>query len=235
MHRPLVVAAVLATVSGYVDAYVFLCVAEVFIANQSGNLIIAGMTMGGSDVRDLVLTATSLVAYTAGAAVAAALFHRPDRWQRRRLIDTSLTTLGVLAAATAILAISGHGVEPERRSPAIVIVVGACAMAMGAQATAVRRAGGIPVLVTAGTGAITSIGVELGRSRGRLEPAAREKAARMAAIIVTYVAGAALAALVVEHLVAGPLLLLAPCVVLAGIVGSQMLPSDREPPSDVPH
>ena len=67
----------LAAVAGYVDAYVFLRVTRVFIANQSGNLIVGGMSAVGGKVGDVVLPFVSVLAYIAGAAAAAALFDRP--------------------------------------------------------------------------------------------------------------------------------------------------------------
>ena len=102
VRRPRTAAVVLAGVAGYVDAFVFLRVAQVFIANQSGNLIVGGMAVGGSDVGDLVLPATSVVAYIAGAALAAALFDRPAHQGRRRLFDTVSGVIVVLLVAGAV-------------------------------------------------------------------------------------------------------------------------------------
>ena len=121
----------------------------------------------------MVLPFVSVLAYIAGAAAAAAAFDRPDRQGRRRLVDTVAAVIVTLAGAAAVLALAGEGRAAGPRTPLVVGVVAAAALSMGAQATAVRRTGGVAVLTTASTGAITSLGVELGRHRGQLDPAAR--------------------------------------------------------------
>jgi uncharacterized membrane protein YoaK (UPF0700 family) len=98
---------------------------------------------------------------------------------------------------------------------------------MGALATAVRRAGGVAVLTTASTGAITSIGVELGRRRGRLDPAARTRIARLATVVGGYVGGAAGAAVLADHTSFGPELLVVPCLAMGLMLTAQLGPSSR--------
>lgn len=227
VRRPLTAAVVLAAVAGYVDAFVFLRVAQVFIANQSGNLIVGGMAIGGSDVGDLVLPAVSVVAYIGGAALAAALFDRPSRQGRLRLFDTVSGVVVVLLSSWVALALAGEGREVGPRTGLVVAIVATTALSMGALATAVRRAGGVAVLTTASTGAITSIGVELGRRRGRLDPAARTRIARLASVVGGYVSGAAGAALLADHTSFGPELLVVPCVAMALMLASQLGPSSR--------
>jgi uncharacterized membrane protein YoaK (UPF0700 family) len=221
VRRPGICAVVLTAVAGYVDAFVFLRVSEVFIANQSGNLIVGGMTAAGSDLGDISLPIASVIAYVVGAAAAAALFDRPSRQGRRRLIDTVAAVIVALAGAAAALAIAGEGHHAGGSSPLVLGVVAATALSMGAQATAVRRTGGVAVLTTASTGAITTLGVELGRHRGRLDPAARTRVSRLVAVVTAYVGGAAAGAALSLHTGLGPELLLVPCVALAGILVGQ--------------
>jgi uncharacterized membrane protein YoaK (UPF0700 family) len=220
-------AVVLAAVAGYVDAFVFLRVAQVFIANQSGNLIVGGMAIGGSDVGDLVLPAVSVVAYIGGAAVAAALFDRPSRQGRLRLFDTVSGVVAVLLGSWVALALAGEGRDVGPRTGLVVAIVATTALSMGALATAVRRAGGVAVLTTASTGAITSIGVELGRRRGRLDPAARTRIARLATVVGGYVGGAAGAALLADHTSFGPELLVVPCIAMGLMLAAQLGPPSR--------
>lgn len=227
VRRPLTAAVVLAGVAGYVDAFVFLRVAQVFIANQSGNLIVGGMAIGGSEVGDLVLPAVSVLAYIGGAALAAALFDRPSRQGRRRLFDTVAGVIVVLLAAWVGLAVAGEGRHVGPRTALVVTIVAATALSMGALATAVRRAGGVSVLTTASTGAITSIGVELGRHRGAIDPMARTRIVRTASVVGGYVGGAAGAALLADHTSFGPELLVLPCVAMGLMLASQLGPPSR--------
>lgn len=227
VRRPLTAAVVLAAVAGYVDAFVFLRVAQVFIANQSGNLIVGGMAIGGSDVGDLVLPAVSVVAYIGGAALAAALFDRPSRQGRRRLFDTVSGVVVVLLGSWVALALAGEGRHVGPRTALVIAIVATTALSMGALATAVRRAGGVAVLTTASTGAITSIGVELGRRRGRLDPAARTRIARLGTVVGGYVGGAAAAALLADHTSFGPELLVVPCIAMGMMLAAQLGESAR--------
>ncbi len=223
VRRPGLAAVALTATAGYVDAFVFLRVTRVFIANQSGNLIVGGMSAVGGKVGDVVLPFVSVLAYIAGAATAAALFDRPERQGRRRLLDTVAAVIVALVGAAVALAVAGEGHAAGPRSPVVIGVVAATALSMGAQATAVRRAGGVAVLTTASTGAITSLGVELGRHRGSLDPAARARATRLAAIVVAYVGGAAGGAALSVHTSLGPELLVVPCAVLVALMAHQLL------------
>jgi uncharacterized membrane protein YoaK (UPF0700 family) len=222
VRRPTASALVLAAVAGYVDAFVYLRVTDVFIANQSGNLILGGISAAGGEVGEVLLPFVSVMAYIAGAAAASAAFDRPDRQGRRRLVDTLAAVVVVLAGCTVALQLAGEGLAPAPRSPLVIGVVAAAAAAMGAQATAIRRAGGVSVLTTASTGAITSLGVELGRHRGSLDPAARARAGRLVALVSSYVGGAAAGAALSVHTVRGPELLAVPCLALAALWVAQL-------------
>jgi uncharacterized membrane protein YoaK (UPF0700 family) len=221
VRRPTASALLLSAVAGYVDAYVFLRVSDVFIANQSGNLIVGGISAAGGEVGDVLLPFVSVLAYVLGAAAASAAFDRPDRSGRRRLTDTVAAVIVVLTGCAVALQLAGEGRAPAPRSALVAGVVAAAAAAMGAQATAIRRAGGVSVLTTASTGAITALGVELGRHRGSLDPAARARAGRLVALVLCYVGGAASGAALSVHTDRGPELLAVPCLALAALLIAQ--------------
>lgn len=220
-RRPGLAAAVLTSVAGFVDAFVYLRVSEVFIANQSGNLILGGISVAGADVGELLLPLVAVLAYVAGAAAAAAAFHHRSREGRRRLVDTVLAVVVVLAGAALALVVVGEGHAAGPRTPLVTAVVAATACAMGAQATAVRRAGGVSVLTTASTGAITQLGVELGRGRGSVDPDARARATRLVAVVATYVGGAVAGGLLADRTSLGAELLLLPCAALLALVATE--------------
>ena len=68
VRRPTASALVLAAVAGYVDAFVYLRVADVFIANQSGNIVRAGMGIFGEyDAWPLALL--SMTGFAIGAVL----------------------------------------------------------------------------------------------------------------------------------------------------------------------
>lgn len=222
VRRTTISAAVLAATAGYVDAFVYLRVTEVFVANQSGNLILGGISAAGGEVGDVLLPFVAVLSYVLGAAAASAAFDRPGRLGRHRLVDTVGAVVVVLAGCGLALALAGEGRAPAPRSALVVGVVAAAAAALGAQATAIRRAGDVSVLTTASTGAITSIGVVIGRGRGALDADARSRLARLTAVVLAYVGGAALGAALCVHTTRGPELLVVPCLALAALVVAQL-------------
>ncbi len=81
---PETTAVVLAAVSGFVDAFVYLRVYPVFTANQSGNLILAGIAAGERRWGDLGVSALAIAFYVAGAALVVVVFDRERRAGRQR-------------------------------------------------------------------------------------------------------------------------------------------------------
>src|ERR1700759_2749878 len=66
----LVVAVLLAAITGFVDAVAFERFLGVFVANQSGNAVFLGMAIGGSPVSTAWRPATSMVGFALGIVVA---------------------------------------------------------------------------------------------------------------------------------------------------------------------
>jgi len=212
------VAAVLSAVGGYVDAVVYLRVARVFIANQSGNLILEGIALGERRWADAVLPIASIAGFVVGAAIVVALAdRRPDDPEsgRRRVRGVLAAETLLLLALAGVLWVAGLGRSVGPVGPVVGLVVGWAAGAMGAQAVAVRRARGLPVLTTAGSGALTDLGVALGRSADaaerRLVPAVVRT---IGTVVVFYVAGATAGALLASATSLGPELLVVPAVVV---------------------
>ena len=218
LRHPAVLALGLLVVAGYVDAFVFLRVAEVFTANQSGNLIVAGIALGSHPAAGTVLPVVAVLAYVVGAALAVALFDQHDGG-RRRIIGVLGTLIVVLVTLTLLLHVAGMGHERGGPRAVVYVTVALAAMSMGSQATAIARVNGIPVLTTAGSGAVTNLGIALGRCT---DAPLRREAVRMIRMLggtaLAYVGGAALGALACTATSLGPVLLLLPVVALAAMV-----------------
>lgn len=214
LARPRTLAAVLSVVSGYVDAFVFLRVTQVFTANQSGNLILGGVALGSGEPGKALYALASVCSYIAGAAAVIALFDRPDGGRRRVVGVVAIQTV-VLGAAAAVLAVWDMGQRRGGPVVAITLVVASAALSMGAQATAVRSAAGVPVLTTAGSGAVTNIGIALGRLTDPVSrPAVPHILGTVGATVVGYTGGAALGALLSTYTGIGAPLMLVPVPVL---------------------
>lgn len=211
---PLFLACSLAGVAGFIDAHLFLHVTNVFVANMSGNLVRAGILTGSGDWSIAAGSAAALFTFTVGVVIAIAHHDRQLQQDNRVRPDDLLIVEALLVLSLPILIIVGD-VEFSNRPDALhYLVIGLGALAMGIQASALRRVGGIAVATTYGTGTIVRIGEKVALARRRAE---RTSDGRRSATIVVlvgvlacYVGGAAVA----SALGSSPLLLLIPSVVL---------------------
>jgi uncharacterized membrane protein YoaK (UPF0700 family) len=218
LRHPAVLALGLLLVAGYVDAFVFLRVAEVFTANQSGNLVVAGIALGSHPGEGTVLPLVAVTAYVLGAGLSVALFDGHDGG-RRRIVGVLATLIGVLVGLILLLESADMGHRRGGVRWVVYLTVALAALAMGSQATAVRQVGAVPVLTTAGSGAVTNLGVSLARlgPRGARQEA-RTAAGLLALTTSAYVGGAALGALACTRTELGPPLLVVPIAVLVAMM-----------------
>lgn len=196
--RPLGLAVVLAAVAGFVDAHVYLFVVQVFVANQSGNLIGLGMATGQADWHTAVSTLVAIVAFVAGVFGATTLLRR-DAAAGRPARPHVL--LAVEAGALVVLGVGLWIVDPRLsqgwRLVDLAVVVTA-ASAMGVQSTSIRNVGKISVTTTYGTGALVRIGEKIAaplRAAGSPgDPLRMQTIAVVLIVLAGYVGGAAVSA-----------------------------------------
>ncbi len=196
---PLVVAVMLAITAGFVDGYVFLGVAPVFVANMSGNLIRLGLAIGATDVHQLVMSMVAIAGFLGAAIVGSTLndvrVRHHGRPSAARLL--AIETI-VLSALWAIVLAARPNTDVVTAGSYLAILVGS--IAMGLQAVSLRRVGNIAVSTTYGTGAIVRIGekIALGLRRAERGSDIRRRATIyvITIILVGYVTGAAIAAAV---------------------------------------
>lgn len=211
---PLVLAFSLAGVAGFVDAHLFLHVTNVFVANMSGNMVRIGILTGSGDWSIAAGSAAALFAFAAGVVVAIA--HHDRQLQRKKRVrpDDLLVAEGLLTLSLPIVLITFE-VEFTNQAQGVhyvVIVIGA--LAMGIQASSLRRVGSIAVATTYGTGTVVRIGEKVALAVRRAERTSDGRRSAtiivLVGVLVAYVGGAAAA----SALGSSPLLLLAPSAVL---------------------
>ena len=221
VRRPETVAVLLATVSGFVDAFVYLRIFPVFTANQSGNLILAGVAIGQGHWAEASASAVSLVLYVTGAAIGVAAFDRALAGGRPRLLGALGAEIAVLVAlvVTALVLGRGNTVSSDVDTP-VLLIVGVTALAMGLQGMALRKVRNVGVLTTGGTGNVTTIGERLGRLGTRERKSSDELALDVIGwVVALYVGGAIVGSLAASVRGTGPIpLLLAVVGVVAAIV-----------------
>ena len=138
----LVLLVCLTVVTGLVDAFSYLRLGHVFVANMTGNVVFLGFGLAGVGEISIVASLFAVFAFALGAAVS-------GRWAAGRAIHRGL----LLAAATSVQAgvvlvasviVSVGGVQG---SAVRLTLIGLLALAMGGQNAVVRRLA-VPDLTT---------------------------------------------------------------------------------------
>ena len=129
----------LTVVTGLVDAFSYLVLGHVFVANMTGNIVFLGFSVAGAAGFSLAASLVALAAFAAGALLGGRT-NRRGRAHRGRLLFLALLaeTALVTAACLVTLAVGSHA-----RYPLIVLL----ALAMGVQ-NAAARALAVPDLTT---------------------------------------------------------------------------------------
>jgi uncharacterized membrane protein YoaK (UPF0700 family) len=191
----LVVAGLLAGLTGFVDAVAFERFLGVFVANQSGNAVFLGMAIGGSPVSTAWRPATSMVGFALGIVVA--------QFVRRRVRGPRhVPRLGAwllvceLALFVAVIVIAGpiDRVHLVSGGEGFVLIV-LTSMAMGVQTEVIRHVAGTAVATTYQTGAIARMGEAITRVLSRTTRLREEReVVVLLLVLAAYVGGAAVGA-----------------------------------------
>lgn len=191
-------AVVLSAIAGYADTHVFLNVTRVFIANMSGNLVLLGIAIGETRWTATARFVTAILAFVAGIATASRVHDRRRRSDRRVRPDL---VLAVEAALLLFVMVWVAAIGPDEDVGARIIVYPALiagAFAMGMQNAALLRVGAVAVATTYASGSVARLGSEGALAFGAAHPeeaTPHRRAVRvLGAMIVAYVAGAAVAA-----------------------------------------
>jgi len=164
--------ALLAGVSGCVDV-ASLVYAQVFVANQTGNLVVVAAA-SLSDGNRVVLALTALVAFTVGVLLAAV-----GRRGLRNRVGTRAAREVLLALEVVLLLAAGVLLwrDPVATHPRLLIPIGLLALAQGIQAVLLTRLLGRGVRTVAVTGPLTDALVgaveDAGTPRAQRDPARR--------------------------------------------------------------
>jgi len=132
----------LTVVTGLVDAFSYLTLGHVFVANMTGNVVFFGFALAGVGGVSAVASLLAIVAFVAGAALGGRLARQP-RPHRGLLLAAACLAQAVLVLASAILvSVAGTGSLATR-----LVLVAPLALTMGGQNAVVRRLA-VPDLTT---------------------------------------------------------------------------------------
>jgi uncharacterized membrane protein YoaK (UPF0700 family) len=185
---PLLVA--MTVVTGLVDAFSYLVLGHVFVANMTGNVVFLAFAVAGAPGFSFSAVVVALAAFGLGALAEAALGSRLGRHRARLLSATAALQALLLGAAVVLAAVAESPIPTSYRYGLIVVL----ATSMGAQNAIARRLAVPDLTTTVLTLTITGIAAD---SRALGGPGS--KAGRRLVSVTAMLVGALVGALFVVH------------------------------------
>jgi len=201
-------------VTGLVDAFSYLVLGHVFVANMTGNIVLLGFALAGAPGFSITASATALAAFFAGAVIGGRLGSRHGD-HRGRLHSSAAAIQALFLTASVILAaVSSSPVTSGYRYP-LIVALGA---AMGIQNAAARKIAVPDLTTTVLTLTITGIAADSALAGGP-----GSKAGSRLVPVATMLAGALAGAVLVRHAPIFYPLAIALVTVILGSVTSRIL------------
>lgn len=168
----------LAAGSGATDAFSFVALGHVFTSVITGNLVLVGVSIGALSFTDVLDIAVAVLCYLASAAGTARLL--TGRVPKDTVWNPALSRMLLAEAGVQAVVLALWLLAPIRP-----LLIGLCAVAMGAQSATVRAVPGTGLSTTYLTGTLTALVASF--ATGRREAIGR---AAGVGVLVALVAGA---------------------------------------------
>jgi uncharacterized membrane protein YoaK (UPF0700 family) len=151
---PLLVA--LTAVTGLVDAFSYLVLGHVFVANMTGNVVFLGFALAGAPGFSIAASGVALVSFWVGARVGGKVGVQTGEQRGRLLTAAACMQAALLGVALILAALSADPVPAGFRYPLIVVL----AVAMGLQNATARKLAVPDLTTTVLTQTITGIAAD---------------------------------------------------------------------------
>ncbi len=208
---PLLVSMTLVT--GLVDAFSYLVLGHVFVANMTGNVVFLGFALAGVPGFSITASVVALLAFAAGALLGGRIGAR-HRDHRARLHSTAAVAQAVFVATAVILACLGGGSPAAGFRYALIAVLG---ISMGIQNASARTLAVPDLTTTVLTLTITGIAADSALAGGP-----GSKAGRRLVSVAAMLAGAAVGAVLIRQAEAFIPLAIALATIIAGAAVSYL-------------
>jgi uncharacterized membrane protein YoaK (UPF0700 family) len=208
---PLLVSMTLVT--GLVDAFCYLVLGHVFVANMTGNVVFIGFALAGVPGFSVTASLAALAAFAAGAVLGGRLTAR-HRDHRARLHSFAGAVQAAFLVVSVILAVAGGGAPAAGYRYSLIAVLG---ISMGVQNAAARAIAVPDLTTTVLTLTITGIAADSALAGGP-----GSKAGRRLVPVVTMLAGALVGAVLIRHAEAYLPLVIALATIIAGAAVSHL-------------
>jgi uncharacterized membrane protein YoaK (UPF0700 family) len=199
----------LTIVTGLVDAFSYLVLGHVFVANMTGNVIFVAFALAGAPGFSVAASLVAVASFVAGAGVGGATDRRLIG-RRDHLLAVSATGQAALLVVAVALSTGRHGHLPGLTHYGLIVALG---LSMGLQNAAARRLG-VPDLTTTVL-TLTITGVAADTARGVARPSATIR--RVSSVAAMFAGGLAGALLVLHAEIVDPLALAVAAVVAVAV------------------
>jgi uncharacterized membrane protein YoaK (UPF0700 family) len=200
-------------VTGLVDAFSYLVLGHVFVANMTGNVVFLGFALAGAPGFSIPASLIAMVSFAAGALLGGRLGAR-NRGHRGRLHSTAAAVQAAFLAVAIILAAVGGGTPAAGYRYPLIAVLGIC---MGIQNASARTLAVPDLTTTVLTLTLTGIAADSALAGG-----SGSKAGRRLVPIATMLAGALLGAVLVRQAQIYDPLIIALVTIVAGAAVSHL-------------
>jgi uncharacterized membrane protein YoaK (UPF0700 family) len=208
--QPMLLAMTLGT--GLVDAFSYLVLGHVFVANMTGNILFLAFALAGAPGLSISASIVALLAFVAGAAVGGKIDSLGASNRGRMLANSAIAQATLMAAALVIAIVCASNVTTGYRYTLIIVL----AIALGIQNATSRKLAVPDLTTTVLTLTIVGIGADSTLVGGTGSRVSR----RMVAVITMFL-GAFISALLVLHAqIYDPLIIALVGVVAVGITGA---------------
>ncbi len=180
----------LTVVTGVVDAFSYLVLGNVFVANMTGNVVFTAFALAGATAFSLKASLLALLGFAAGALLGGRVGHRFHHHRARLLLGTTLLETALVLTAYVCSEVLADPFTGTGRELIIVLL----ALAMGAQNAAARRLGVPDFTTTVLTLTITGMAAD-----SRLAGGADGRLVRRALAALAMFGGALVGGLIALH------------------------------------
>jgi len=180
----------LTVVTGLVDAFSYLVLGHVFVANMTGNVVFGGFALAGAAGFSLAASLAALAAFAAGALLGGRIAHRARAHRGRLLLAALLLETGLVLATWIIATITAtpYGDGPRYL---LIALLGA---GLGVQNAAARALAVPDLTTTVLTLTVTGVAAD-----SRIAGGPGSKAGRRVLAMLAMFAGALAGAALVRH------------------------------------
>ena len=178
----------LTIVTGLVDAFSYLLLGRVFVANMTGNVVFLGFAIAGAKGFSVPASLIALASFVVGALIGGRVGSGLGRHRGHLLTATTAFQVLLLGASVVVAAVSGDPVTSGYRYTLIVLL----AVSMGVQNATARKLAVPDLTTTVLTLTITGVAADSALAGGAGSVAGRRLVA-VTAMFLGALAGAALA------------------------------------------